>query len=67
MYSVLIPFLNEAILTLERGVATVEDIDKTFMLGVFPSSSSAFARDSTLTVHPLFTLICRYGASDGTS
>jgi 3-hydroxyacyl-CoA dehydrogenase len=25
--------LNEAILTLERGVATAQDIDKTFMLG----------------------------------
>ncbi|CED84841.1 3-hydroxybutyryl-dehydrogenase [Phaffia rhodozyma] len=32
--AVLIPFLNEAIMTLERGVATKEDIDKTFILGM---------------------------------
>jgi 3-hydroxybutyryl-CoA dehydrogenase len=31
---VLIPFLNEAILTLESGTATAEDIDKTFVLGL---------------------------------
>lgn len=36
--SVLIPFLNEAILTLEQGTATAEDIDKTFVLGEWARS-----------------------------
>ncbi|GFZ51046.1 hypothetical protein JCM24511_08804 [Saitozyma sp. JCM 24511] len=32
--AILMPMLNEAIFTLERGVATAEDIDKTFRLGM---------------------------------
>lgn len=31
---ILVPFLNEAILVLENGVATKEDIDKSFKLGM---------------------------------
>jgi len=32
--AVLMPFINEAIITLEKGVATKEDIDKTLKLGM---------------------------------
>jgi len=32
--AVLMPFINEAIMTLEKGVATKEDIDKTLKLGM---------------------------------
>jgi 3-hydroxybutyryl-CoA dehydrogenase len=39
------PYLNEAIIALETGVASKEDIDQTMKLGMnHPSSSFSFPR-----------------------